>query len=382
LREASYAELRGDFHRATASAQRAVQIAHAHKDTRTEGTAYLRWGRALWRLANYEAAQSHLTVALQLIQQAQATAIEADCLRNLGNVSWSLGDYKTAMHYYRRALPQYHKVGNRKGEGSTLNNIAIVMMDLGDYAAAQTYSRQALTLSKQIGHRISSGIARNTLGDIAFHLGEYEEAESYYQQFVRATHVTKDLPGNCEGLLGLARIAHQRGQADTARRYSLEARRIAQSINDANLEAHAWLCLGHAWASSEQLADAKTAYTSAITLRRQMQQWHLITEPLADLAMLELTQGHVESARKHINEILAYIEDISLDNIREPFNVYVACVHILRLTDPELAADLRREAYHVLQTRAAKISDMTLQRAYLENIPSHREIVRLWEAVE
>jgi len=382
LREASYAEVMGDFHAAITAAQRTLQLARANGELYLEGAGQLRWGRALWRMANYEAAHPHLKTALQLIQQAHHPALEADCLRNLGNINWSLGKHHAAMQYYRRALPLYHRTKNCKGESATLNNIGIVMMDVGDYATAQTYSQQALRLAQKIGSRISMGIARGNLGDIAFQLGEYDTAADYYQQFLQTTQATQDLPGNCEGLLGLARIAQQCDQPENAQRYSQAALTIAQRIDDSNLAAYAWLYLGYALTGLGQIATAQAAYTAAITLRRQTQQWHLATEPLAGLSLLKLTHGDSVGARGHVNEIRDYIAETSLNGTREPFSVYLACVRVLQITAPELAEDVLREAYHILQTRAAKISTRAMQRAYLENVPAHREIVRLWEAEE
>jgi len=49
--------------------------------------------------------------------------------------------------------------------------------------------------------------------------------------------------------------------------------------------------------------------------------------------------------------------------------------------DPR-AEEILTTAYHLLQERAAAISEEELRRSFLENVATHREIVRLFESGE
>jgi hypothetical protein len=79
-----------------------------------------------------------------------------------------------------------------------------------------------------------------------------------------------------------------------------------------------------------------------------------------------------------VEEILNYLEPARLLSVFEPgetFRVYLTCYRALRANEDPRAGDILNEAHHLLQERAAKISDEGERRSYLENVAANREIV-------
>ena len=68
---------------------------------------------------------------------------------------------------------------------------------------------------------------------------------------------------------------------------------------------------------------------------------------------------------------------VVLDWLADPIRVYLTCVQGLKeLQDPRWI-ELLENAHKLLMEQAAKLPDDESRRAFLENIPWHREIVAL-----
>jgi hypothetical protein len=137
-----------------------------------------------------------------------------------------------------------------------------------------------------------------------------------------------------------------------------------------------------------ELSAAAEAYTESMHLRRELGQDSLAIDDLAGLARLAMDQDNTEQALAQVEEILAWIETNGLDGIEYPLQVYLTCYHILSATANdeataiERANDILTKAHTALLERADDISDAALQRKFLENVKTNREIVSLWAANE
>ena len=65
---------------------------------------------------------------------------------------------------------------------------------------------------------------------------------------------------------------------------------------------------------------------------------------------------------------------------KEPFRIYLTCYQVLQAVDDPRAEEILETAYEMLQERAAKIEDESLQRSFLENVPINREIIAEYES--
>jgi hypothetical protein len=126
----------------------------------------------------------------------------------------------------------------------------------------------------------------------------------------------------------------------------------------------------------DRLAEAADAYRQAMILRREFGQSHMAMEPLAGLARVSLAQNDLAQAQTHVEEILGFLEDNTLDGTEEPFRVYLTCYRVLHANQDARAQVLLTSAHSLLQEQAAKIEDEALRRSFLENVAAHREIVR------
>ncbi len=419
LCRAHYAEATSDYSTAIAAAQAAIGLAQAAPDVHREAAGYLQWGRALWHQGDYEAARTQLEQALALAGNGRLRSVEADCLSNLGIISWYQGDYAEGRAYFEQALLFKQEINDRRGEGHVLNNLAgvsyeqgnlaqalayqeqalriyrqtgyrrgegmalcnlgVFLAEQGDYAAAEAYQEQALAIYREINDREGEAAALINLGIVSLYQGDYAEGRAYQEQSLRISRETGDRRGEVEGLVYLSLLCHHLGDDEAAQRHGQEALEIAQDISDRRNRSHALTHLGHALAGLARLEEATAAYQQALALRRESGEHHRAMESLAGMARISLAQGDLILALSQVEEIMSYLETSALDGMDEPLRVYLTCYRVLRANQDGRARSILTTAYHLLQERAARISDAQMRRLFLENVTAHQELVSEWK---
>jgi DNA-binding SARP family transcriptional activator/Tfp pilus assembly protein PilF len=428
LRRANYVGAIGDYSAAIVAAQRAVELAQATQDVSIQAEGHLQWGQALWQQGDHSAARCQLEQALALVQRARAWCpldssrwLEAEILRHLGIVACHQGDYAGAQVYHRQSLRLWHEIGNRWGESRALNNLGNISNSLGNHAEARAHYEQSLHIKREIGDRRGEAVTLNNLGNILKAQGEYTEAWAYYEQSLYIKREIGDRQGECitlgnlgtvsaacgdyveakayfeqslcisrdigdrwgesEALGNLGLLFHQMRDNEVAQEYSQQAVHISADIGARAQQGYGLTYLGHALTGLGHLTEATDAYQRALDLRRELGQHNLTMEPLAGLARIYLAQGDLAQAQKYVVEILNHLKTATLDGTDDPIRVYLTCYHVLRAGQDPRALDVLTTAYNFLQERAAKTSNEQLQRSFLENVPSHQELLAEWAKV-
>ncbi len=421
LRQASYSEAIGNYSQAIASAKAAIEFAQLDKNRQAEG--HWRWGYALWRRGEYQAARPQLKQALALAQEVGARRIEADSLNDLGVISGIQGESAKAKTYMERALDIRREIGDRQGESTALNNLGIVAYYLGnqdealaitrqslhicreigdrrgsalalgnlgeyaaesgDYATAKVCQEQSLSIRCEIGDRLGECIARSNLGIVYRSLGQYTRARDYFDQALRVSNEIGELrmKSGCLSEMGL--LFHHLGDDKAAWQYCHQAQIIAQEAGIRDGLASALTRLGHASVGLGQLEEATKFYQQALTLWRELEQHTMALDSLAGLARVSLAQGNSLQAQTYVEEILPHLESNKLPHgSSEPFLVYQSCYQVLDANQDPRAWDILSSAHRWLQEQAAKITDEELYYSFLENVAAHREIMREFSRAE
>ena len=211
------------------------------------------------------------------------------------------------------------------------------------------------------------------------HLGDYAGARTCFEQ---ALHIGRELgaqPVEGEALGNLGFVCALQGEDQAASEYERQALHIAQGIGEPRLQAYALSRLGRALTGLGHLMEATEAYQQALSLRQEMGEHHLALESLAGLAHVSLAQGDIVQSQAYVEEILSHLENKTLDGADEPFRVYLTCYYVLHATKDPRAREILDGAYHLLEERANKIDDQELRRSFLENVATHRKIVKEFE---
>jgi tetratricopeptide (TPR) repeat protein len=418
LRRSRYAGETSDYPTALAAAKAAILSSQAAGDVSKEAAGYALCGMALRRQGDYDAAQIQLEHALSLARDSRARRTEASSLNSLAIIHISAGDFSEASMYFEQALHIYQEIGDRQHEIIVLSNLAAVTRERGDYAQAEPLYEQALQISREIGELWGQSATLNNLGNHYEEQGDFTKAKDYHEQALRLQREISDLEGEAKSLSNLARIyaklgyyskskqyyqqclnlcreigdmegeavglsflsllCHQMGEDEAALEHSQRALDITLQLGDRNTQAYPLTYLGHALVGLNRMNEAVENYQQAMNLRLEFDQPHLATEPIAGLARVYLAQDDLIQAQNHVDEIMDFLRDNTLDGTEEPFLVYLTCYRVLHANDDPRAQDVLNTAYTKLQEQAERIDDDELRHSFLENVAANREIISVY----
>ena len=355
---AALAEQLGDARRHSEAAERMARFLNDGGDPNQAvvvGQQALAWApadapecaaRAHLLLASALAIQGHPDPALQHAQaglvQARRSgqpAVEAMLLNHLGMDANNRGDPGAAIRLFEQALVHHRQSNNRGNEAATLTNLGYAAFVLGLYPAAQAQFEAAIALCRQIGQRQIEGVLRINLA------------------------LVRQCLGDAPGALASARQAMQ----------------LLQLAGDRVGQAAALRAQGHAALALHDLAEAAAAFGASRALFDDLGLPHLAIESMAGQALQALACHQLDSARAHVDEIVRrQAGGAGLAGTDEPLRIGLICYQVLAALGDARAQGVLAHTQAELTARAGLISDPGLRSGFVEQVPCHRELQRLW----
>jgi predicted ATPase len=222
----------GRYEEAIGCAQSAITLAEASQDRLGEALAYLQWGAALHRQANYGTSDEKLIKALTLAQAAAATKVEADVYLYMGRNRFYLGDYDGGQTRHDQAMRSYHAVGDLVDELAAQNSLAMLYLFAGDYAKAQAAYERCLTAYRQLNNEPAIGLTLNNLGALATVVGQYAAAQRYYEESLAIRRRVGGRQSEALILANLALVTHQTDANQQACDYAQSAVQLSIELGE------------------------------------------------------------------------------------------------------------------------------------------------------
>ncbi|RZS31425.1 DNA-binding SARP family transcriptional activator [Herbihabitans rhizosphaerae] len=205
--------LRGYFHLGRdainwiTAARAALVAAERAGDEQGQAAAYISLGQHAFFCANdYDAAQRHWELALELSTRSGWVHGQPAILSNLGNVQMMLGDTDKTATYYREALALEETASGWPGFDMVRLNLAITHLDLGDLRRCVELAEEALVKFERAGNRAGVAICLLSLGE-AFRLqGKFQRARRHLSQALSVGEKVGDVRSRTIALFRLARM--------------------------------------------------------------------------------------------------------------------------------------------------------------------------------
>jgi tetratricopeptide (TPR) repeat protein/transcriptional regulator with XRE-family HTH domain len=176
----SFLDRRGHWHQQAAVQRIALAAATRQGDTTGQAAARYLLGTGCAKLGDYEQAQEHLTVCLELHRRNADPSGEARAYQALAWTAEHRGRQADALSYAEQSLAAVRTVDNPGWEAVVLNSVGWQHALLGHYERARTFCRQALALHHQLGNRQGEAHSWDSLGYAEYHLGRYHRAVTCY----------------------------------------------------------------------------------------------------------------------------------------------------------------------------------------------------------
>lgn len=332
---------------------------------------------------DFDSAYQALSEALKISQQRKDRHAEADTHAYLGMLLFRRGELSKAQVSYEQALSIQQQIGDRGGEANSRHVLAYILIWLGDYDAALHHAEQSLRVSGQIGDRDGEAESLLCLGSLYCELGDFDTAITYHKQASTIHQELGDQRGYALALLNLGLSLHFIDQFQPALEYLKQALQIGKTIHGLQTQAIAYTYIGYVYERMKRWQNAQSSYNEAVHLWRQITNPRII-ESIAGEARCAMEQGEIDTARKHVDDVLGRISAIGseCEGVEYPLWVYLSCVNVLRACKEETQASyLLETAHQILMRRLDTISRPTLRNAYLNQVPCNHSICDLWNMV-
>ncbi len=257
-------------------------LIQAEADQNTYQIAALRTNLGLLAAikGNRETAVSLYKSALPLAEEIQDKSLRIIILQNMGDLYEQQGDFAQAKQHYEQGLKLAMSVGSPELKSQMMGNLGLVACALGNYAEAAAYFRRGYSLAVDSGLRLEMARQQANLGQVAGLRHTYEQANTHYEEalsIVRKLRFSEDIAiilnqwgavwhqqlqmanaadafqealqisetANIYGEIakaqfGLAKIAANRGDVTTARRYGTESQSRFASIDHQKASEVGW----------------------------------------------------------------------------------------------------------------------------------------------
>ncbi len=317
---------------------------------------------------------------MQISRETGYGPAEGAALTSYGLVSVLSGDDNKAQAQLEEALQKVRTIGDRWTEGSVLLCFKILAYKQGDYSQAKGYIEQFMRLAHEIGNRSRELTGLCHLAGLLVKVGDYDQARAIHETVLPLSQSLGNRFEEGWALIDSSRISQREEHYKQALDLAQAAVTTAQVIGNKIMEQTAQHNIGHALVDLGQLEEADVSYKHTITLHRELYQTHGV-EALAGLVRVALAQQDVPHALELVQEILSYI-DINPGEIGaadEPCRVYLTCYQALKVANAPHSHEILHKGYDFLQASAVKISDESMRRTFLENVPYNRDLIAAWK---
>ncbi len=386
------------------ASRNAIQFGKAIDKSALIAGGYLEWGRALWRLGEYQKARELLenVVALTPVQSWQA--IQA--LTTLGNIYSLWGKTEEALTYYQRALQIQKEAGiwsnrvqvlnnlattatmrgqfeqaitlllevletSREFEQeyfqvTTFHNLALAYSELGQYAKSEDFFRQALDLSKQLQNRYNETEIWLGLAQLYRRMGQFKVSEASLEQALAMCQQSGEKKAYCETLMQQALLLYAQGSFLDAGQVCQQSVKLIKELGPTEMETDILITDGYCSLALLNFYRAKSSFKDALDAAKNVGNTLKEIEARVGFIYASLKLGEQKSAEELLKKILPIIEQqANLMGTVLPFDSYWLLDQSLAELDIKNTFTFLQDAQDIIHHFAKAISDPTNRRLFL-----------------
>ena len=174
--------LRGDFQAAQSSLQEALELVAGSEELSVVASINNRLGAVSYQLRQYQQAAYYVKESLELRKELGDLSGVARLNNNLGLLGLMSGDLHGAQANFYQGIKLLEKVGDTEGITLANINLGLVKYDLGEYESAQVHLEKAVSISQHIGHRFFLGLGNMYLGRLQSAQADHARADELLAQ--------------------------------------------------------------------------------------------------------------------------------------------------------------------------------------------------------
>jgi DNA-binding CsgD family transcriptional regulator len=299
-------ETLGDFERARADHETALQMAHDASDRHAEWQALLDLG-LLWAGRNYAQSGDYYQQALAMARTMDDPATLAHSLNRLGNWYLNTEQPQEALRCHQEALATFEALSDWRGKAATLDLLGMASLLSGDLIQGTTYCQQAIVLLHELDERqrlISSLVTLMMCGGV-YETGTvvpavvgFADSLHFGEQVLKIAGEIGQRSDEAHTLIQMAMCLGPRGEYARALEVAQRGLAIAEEI-----EHRQWMTAGHRalgalYLDLLALSEAQQHLEQALALAQEVGSWNwirIISGFLAPAYLLQHDQAAADS---------------------------------------------------------------------------------------
>ncbi len=295
-------ELLGEFERARADYEKALQGTRSTGESRTEWEALLHLGM-VWAGRDYEHSGEYYRHAFDLAHTLGDPSITAHSLNRLGNWHLNVERPLEALAHHQEALRIFQELGDRSGIAETLDLLGMTSYLGGGLSSGTEYYRQAVALFRELDDQqgLASSLATLTMRGITYQTDIVAPAVAHVSEVIPDGELalliareTEQRAAEAYALISLAFALGPQGDYARALECAWQGLRIAEEIDHRQWMTAAHCALGALHRDLLAFPEAQQQLEWALQLATEICSFHWI----------HCARGHLASTYVLASELL------------------------------------------------------------------------------
>src|SRR5277367_2183150 len=275
---------------ATAAAEKAKR-----QDSRLlEAKAYWQLCSALYNMGELASAETACNQSMQAAPFDEE--MKARSMTGLANILEAEGKTREALDMRRQILETARKIGSQKDIIGALQNLADLVDAQGNAKEAREYYDEALRAARTIGDKAGLIKLQNNLAADLYADGDFSGAAALYQQELETAREIDDKSGMAMALGSMGYIQMLRGHLTEAQNNVQQAIDLQKEAGLQGDRANGLNMLGDVLMAKGDVDGARASYEESLKLSTEQNAPSAIASSRAELASLEIEQGHAAQA--------------------------------------------------------------------------------------
>jgi serine/threonine protein kinase/tetratricopeptide (TPR) repeat protein len=317
--------LLGKTKEALTNFQEALQVRREIGDKRGVGDTLVDMGNFAADRGDHEQALKMYKEGLQIERDIGNEGLQATLLNNIGSVYSEKGQYEDALTYFQQALQLREKAKVPQDIVEAVHNLGEVSLYMGQYDRAIAQYMRALELRRSINDARGAAIESYSLGTVFVYQGRFGAAVNSKQEALKTFQDLKDKTlWMAELLGGYGETLIQAGRADEANTYLNDAASLARDLKNDGMVAQSLDFQGDAFFYRGDSKSARSLYEQAIQPAIRSKEPEKLLNAKADLAKVDIQQGHGQAALKSLGPLVQQAENLGLKYIAVSCSIAMA----------------------------------------------------------
>ena len=345
--------------------------------------------RRLNALGEYQAMLPLADDTIAAARSANNPSLEARALSSKAAAQTRLND-PAAQQIAQDAVARGQAAGDDWTIAYATGMLALHAAYAGDYGETARLWTSVREMVQRCNDPVLESRALSNLGGAYQHLGLFDDARKHLEEGITLCDMIGDRHSRAYNIVNLGSVLLLSGRHQAARELFEQGLHEATALDDASLRAGELCELGRLAEMMGDYAGATGYLEEAQGIFAGLAMTAEIMQTDAVLAKCDLGQGRPEEGRRRATQVWDYLQEHGAAALGEAVETYLALADVFGALAETRGADNASHAaraileagHDLVMARAAKISDPTWRRSFLENVPPNRTIVERWQRLQ